>query len=82
MPIVPVFSGEDFLRKVILGLMEQKSDPEKKAAVKAAFGENLIDLNNGDMADVVSADLNDKIIHRFFGSDEMSTTVRRSSAKL
>ena len=38
---------------------------EKAAAVKAAFGENLIDANNGDHADTVADDLNNKVIARF-----------------
>ena len=33
--------------------------------VKAAFGENLIDANNGDHADTVADDLNNKVIARF-----------------
>ena len=33
--------------------------------MKAAFGENLIDANNGDHADTVADDLNNKVIARF-----------------
>ena len=65
-PIVPVFSGEDYPRKTILALLDaHRDDPEKAAAVKAAFGENLIDANNGDHADTVADDLNNKVIARF-----------------
>ena len=71
MPIVPVFSGEDFLRKVILGLMEQKSDPKKKEAIKAAFGQNLIDVNNGDHAESVSTDIREKIVGRFLAESQL-----------
>ena len=42
-----------------------RDDPEKAAAGKAAFGENLIDANNGDHADTVADDLNNKVIARF-----------------
>ena len=68
-PIVPVFSGDHYTRKSIIDLMEQKSDPEKKEAVKAAFGENLIDVNNGDHADEVLADIDTKVIARFLGAE-------------
>ena len=64
-PIVPVFSGDHYTRKSIIDLMEQKADPEKKEAVKAAFGENLIDVNNGDHADEVNRDIGEKIVGRF-----------------
>ena len=47
------------------GLDAHRDDPEKAAAVKAAFGENLIDANNGDHADTVADDLNNKVIARF-----------------
>jgi len=65
-PIVPVFSGEDYTRKSILALND-KSDPgaESYASVKAAFAENLIDISNGDHADQVICDLKQKIIARF-----------------
>ena len=69
MPIVPVFSGDHYTRKSIIDLMEQKADPEKKEAVKAAFGENLIDVNNGDHADEVLADIDTKVIARFLGAE-------------
>ena len=66
MPIVPVFSGEDYPRKTILALLDaHKDDPEKGAAVKAAFGENVIDVNNGDHADNVANDIDEKLIERF-----------------
>ena len=42
-----------------------RDDPEKAAAVKAAFGENLIDANNGDHADNVANDIDEKLIERF-----------------
>ena len=42
-----------------------KDDPEKGAAVKAAFGENVIDVNNGDHADTVAKDIDEKLIERF-----------------
>ena len=64
-PIVPVFSGEDFTRKSILALKD-KADPTTFAAVKAAFMENLIDINNGDHADQVVVDIKEKIVARFF----------------
>ena len=67
-PIVPVFSGEHHLRSAMLVLLDEKEDPEKAAAVKAAFDENLIDINNGDHADTVAKDLNSKIIGRFLAS--------------
>ena len=58
--------GEDYPRKTILALLDaHRDDPEKAAAVKAAFGENLIDANNGDHADTVADDLNNKVIARF-----------------
>ena len=67
-PIAPVFSGEHYTRKSILDLLDaNKGDPTKAAAVKAAFGENLIDINNGDHADTVADDLNNKVIGRFLG---------------
>ena len=37
----------------------------KAAAVKAAFGENLIDIHNGDHAETVQADIREKIVGRF-----------------
>ncbi len=65
-PIVPVFSGEDYGKKQILGLLDQnRDDPEKAAAVKAAFGENLLDANNGEHAEQVTQNLQQKIIERF-----------------
>ena len=66
MPIVPVFSGEDYGKKQILGLLDQNRDnPEKAAAVKAAFGENLLDAHNGEHTDQVTQNLQEKIIERF-----------------
>ena len=65
-PIVPVFSGEDYPRKTILALLDaHRDDPEKAAAVKAAFGENLIDVNNGEHADSVTKEIDEKLIDRF-----------------
>eukprot|EP01052_Picozoa_sp_SAG31_P050259 SAG31_NODE_11388_length_1036_cov_1.241195_1_plen_49_part_00 len=46
--------------------MEKKSDPEKAEAVKACFRENLIDVNNPAFLDQVTADMNEKIVKRFF----------------
>ena len=66
MPIVPVFSGEDYGKKQIMILLDQnKDDPEKAAAVKAAFGENLLDANNGEHAEQVTQNLQEKIIERY-----------------
>ena len=80
MPIVPVFSGEDYPRKTILALLDaHRDDPEKAAAVKAAFGENLLDVNNGEHADAVMANLKEKIIGRFLASSEPSQTANVSS---
>ena len=58
---------QDYTRKSILALMDKhKAVAEHKAAVSAAFDrENLIDVNNGDMSDVVTKDLKEKIIGRF-----------------
>ena len=83
MPIVPVFSGDHYTRKSIIDLMEQKSDPEKKEAVKAAFGENLIDVNNGDHADEVNRDIGEKIVGRFLAEalPEGSLRSPRSSSR-
>ena len=68
--VVPVFSGEHYVRrKHILDLLNARSDPEKAAAVTAAFGENLIDVNNGDHADEVLADIDTKVIARFLGAE-------------
>ena len=68
-PVVPVFSGEHYVRKQILDLLNARSDPEKAAAVTAAFAENLIDVNNGDHADEVLADIDTKVIARFLGAE-------------
>ena len=65
----PVFSGEHYVRKQILDLLNARSDPEKAAAVTAAFAENLIDVNNGDHADEVLADIDTKVIARFLGAE-------------
>ena len=46
MPIVPVFSGDHYTYTQMTDLMKERDDPEKAAAVKAAFGQNLIDINN------------------------------------
>ena len=43
----------------------RRDDPEKAAAVKAAFGENLLDANNGEHAEQVTQNLQQKIIERF-----------------
>ena len=68
-PIVPVFSGEDYPRKTILALLDaHRDDPEKAAAVKAAFGENLIDANNGEHAEQVTQNLQEKIVERFLAT--------------
>ena len=50
-------------------MLTARSDPEKAAAVTAAFGENLIDVNNGDHADEVLADIDTKVIARFLGAE-------------
>ena len=57
------------VRKQILDLLNARSDPEKAAAVTAAFAENLIDVNNGDHADEVLADIDTKVIARFLGAE-------------
>ena len=67
-PIVPVFSSDHYTMDGILALND-KSNPETKEAVKAAFGENLIDVNNGDHADEVLADIDTKVIARFLGAE-------------
>ena len=60
------YAHQDYPRKTILALLDaHRDDPGKAAAVKAAFGENLIDANNGDHADTVADDLNNKVIARF-----------------
>ena len=64
-PIVPVYSGEDYVKKQILGLLDERDDPEKAVAVKAAFVENLLDANNGEHAEQVTQNLQQKIIERF-----------------
>ena len=46
--------------------MKLRDDAEKQAAVKAAFGENLIDVNNAQHADTVMANLKEKILGRYF----------------
>jgi hypothetical protein len=46
--------------------MEFRSDPDKGEAVKACFKENLIDVNNPAHLESTTADINDKIIGRFF----------------
>ena len=56
-PIVPVFSGEHYTYSGMTDLMKLRDDAEKQAAVKAAFGENLIDVNNAQHADTVSQDV-------------------------
>ena len=71
MPIVPVFSGDHYTRKSIIDLMEQKSDPKKKEAIKTAFGQNLIDVNNGDHAESVSTDIREKIVGRFLAESQL-----------
>ena len=43
----------------------QRVHVSTEPTVKAAFGENLIDANNGDHADTVADDLNNKVIARF-----------------
>ena len=58
-----------YVRKQILDLLNARSDPEKAAAVTAAFAENLIDVNNGDHADEVLADIDTKVIARFLGAE-------------
>ena len=60
---------EHYVRKQILDLLNARSDPEKAAAVTAAFAENLIDVNNGDHADEVLADIDTKVIARFLGAE-------------
>ena len=52
-PIVPVFSGEHNTYQAMLDLMKLRDDAEKAAAVKAAFGENLLDINSAQHADSV-----------------------------
>jgi hypothetical protein len=59
--------------------MEQRSDPEKKEAVKAAFGENLIDVNNGDHADEVNRDIGEKIVGRFLAEAAPEGSLRSST---
>ena len=49
---------------------KHKAVAAHKAAVSAAFGrENLIDVNNGDHADEVLADIDTKVIARFLGAE-------------
>ena len=43
-----------------------KVKKEVKEAVKAAFGENLLDVNNAQHADTVMANLKEKILGRYF----------------
>ena len=70
-----VVNAEHYIRSSILALLDQnKADAEKQEAVKAAFGENLIDINNGDHAETVAKDLNSKVIGRFLSSSEPSYT--------
>ena len=58
-----------YTRKSILALLEQnRGDADKAAAVTAAFGENLIDIHNGDHAETVQADIREKIVGRFLDS--------------
>ena len=65
-PIVPVYSGEDYGKKQITSLLDNnKDDPVKAVAVSAAFGENLLDANNGEHTDQVTQNLQEKIIERF-----------------
>ena len=65
-PIVPVFAGNENVRKEIIGLLKKfTDDKEKKAAVKAAFDENLIDVYNSDHIKEVVEDIKTKIVERF-----------------
>jgi hypothetical protein len=68
-PIVPIFSGDHYTYTQMTDLMKKGSqkldDPEKAAAVKAAFGQNLIDVNNAQHVAKCSNDLREKIIRRF-----------------
>ena len=80
-PIVPCFSGEHYVRKNILALND-RSDAETAAAVNAAFGENLIDVNNGDHSDQVTSDLKEKIVGRFFGTSADSSSARPKHTRL
>ena len=47
----------------------QRVHVSTEPTVKAAFGENLIDVNNGDHADEVLADIDTKVIARFLGAE-------------
>lgn len=65
-PIIPVFAGEHHTYSQILGLNDAlRSDSEKRAAVRAAFGENLIDVHNPSHAEDCDRDIRDKIVGRF-----------------
>ena len=75
-PIVPVFSSDHYTMNGILALND-KSNPETKEAVKAAFGENLIDVNSAQHADAVMANLNEKILGRYFAATSADTVTQK-----
>ena len=57
---------QDYTIKSIKASMEFRSDPDKGEAVAACFRENLIDVNNPAHLESTTADINEKIIGRFF----------------
>mgnify|MGYP001467420444 CR=1 FL=1 len=53
------------LKKSINGLVNKVAVSNIQYIIPEVFGENLIDVNNGDHADTVADDLNNKVIARF-----------------
>ena len=54
-----------------------KVKKEVKEAVKAAFGENLIDVNSAQHADAVMANLKEKILGRYFAVASADTVAQK-----
>ena len=65
--VVPVYSGDAFIENRWGKPTDLKRDeaPEKQAAIKAVFVENIIDVHNPAHMDQCVSDVRTKIVERF-----------------
>jgi len=75
-PIIPVHSGADHSYKKILDFMLSENDLVIGQAVRGCFRqqENLFDINNPAHVQTVVRDIHEKILERFFGVENESST--------
>ena len=65
-PIVPVYSGDDYTADTLLAIMKkERPHAEKGHAVKAVFQENIIDVHNPAHNAQCISDIKEKIVYRF-----------------